>query len=313
VTCGSLFLSGLSGCHNGVAMSRGEITQMRFDTGALAVVGDGAGPVDGPVVLLLHGGGQTRHAWGDTLSTLASLGFRCIALDARGHGDAEWSSEARYRLDAFADDVVAVIHQVGSPAALVGASLGGLTSLIVAGERAPELIWALVLVDVAPRIEDAGRQRILDFMQARPDGFASLEEAADAVAAYANHRPRPTDPRGLKKNLRHGPDGRWRWHWDPRLFTGDFPLRTDDESRFEDAARALRIPTLLVRGARSDVLSAAGMERFHELVPQAVSIEVPDAAHMVAGDNNVRFGNVVGDFLVDLARQGIAPDPAGRS
>jgi pimeloyl-ACP methyl ester carboxylesterase len=279
-------------------------TTVRFESGGLTLVGAAAGPEHGPLVLLLHGGGQTRFAWGDTLRTLAELGFRALALDARGHGDSDWSEASHYRIDDFADDVVAVVEQVGPPAALVGASLGGLTSLLVAGERMPELTWALVLVDVAPRIEDAGRQRIVDFMLSRPDGFADLDEAADAVEAYARHRPRPRDPRGLKKNLRQGEDGRWRWHWDRRLFTGDFPLRTDDEPRFERAARAVRVPTLLVRGALSDVLSADGRDRFQELVPHAVSSDIPAAAHMVAGDNNVHFGTVVGDFLSGLVREG---------
>ncbi len=272
------------------------------------LVGDSFGESDAPLVLLLHGGGQTRHAWHDTQRTIAAAGMNAVALDLRGHGESGWSEEEEYELDSFVDDTVSVIRALGRPAALVGASLGGLTSLLLAGERDAELCWALVLVDVAPRIEPEGRRRIVEFMLARPEGFASLEEAVDEVERYARHRPRPRDHRGLLRNLRQGDDGRWRWHWDRRMFTGSHPLNTTNEARLEAAALRVQVPTLLVRGALSDILSSAGEQRFLELVPHALAANVAGAGHMVAGDNNVLFSTVVVDFISDVLKKTQPPD-----
>jgi pimeloyl-ACP methyl ester carboxylesterase len=282
--------------------SRRPPGKVRIQAG-VELVGESFGNPDDPLVLLLHGGGQTRHAWRDTQQTLADARMYAIALDLRGHGESAWSEEGAYKLDAFVDDVERVIRTLGRPAALVGASLGGLTSLLVAGERDPSLVWALVLVDVAPRIEVEGRQRIMDFLLARPDGFASVEEAADEVERYALHRPRPRDPQGLMKNLRLGEDGRYRWHWDPKLFRGPWPLDTTDEPRLEAAATRVQVETLLVRGALSDVLSPEGENRFLELVPHAVVADVAAAGHMVAGDNNAQFTGGVVDFLSEALRR----------
>src|SRR5690606_10858671 len=107
----------------------------------------------------------------------------------------------------------AVRRQIGGRPVLVGASLGGLTALLLEGEIAPGTARGLVLVDVAPRVEPEGVLRIHAFMTAHPDGFADLEEAAAAISDYLPHRPRRGVPPGLAKNLRRGADGRWRWHW----------------------------------------------------------------------------------------------------
>ena len=142
-------------------------------------------------------------------------------IDLRGHGESEWPADADYSLEAFADDIRAVAAALDEPPVLVGASLGGSASIIALGTP-PELdARALVLVDVAPKIEQEGVTRIGAFMvEHMEDGFASLDEVADAVAAYNPHRPRPTDLSGLKKNVRQRDDGRWVWHWDPRFIRG---------------------------------------------------------------------------------------------
>jgi non-heme chloroperoxidase len=107
-------------------------------------------------VVLLHGGGQTRHAWGGTTQVLATQGFLALALDLRGHGESDWAPDGDYGIDAHAADLRAVVAAFGRPALLVGASLGGLAALIAAGE-APRLeAPAIVLVDVTPRIDPAG-------------------------------------------------------------------------------------------------------------------------------------------------------------
>ncbi len=267
----------------------------------MTLAADAWGDLGAPPVVFLHGGGQTRHAWGDTARELAGRGWLAVTLDLRGHGDSAWSETGSYRLGDFAQDLRVVIAGLGRPAILVGASLGGMTALVAAGEDPPADVSALVLVDIAPRIERGGALRIVSFMLQKPDGFASLDEAADAVAAYQPHRRRPTDTRGLEKNLRQGSDGRWRWHWDPRFLAGvGLPFAGETPNRLDAAASRLTAPTLLVRGRLSDLISEEGARHFLEIVPHARYVDVSDAGHMVAGDRNDLFTRAVVDFLSTL-------------
>jgi non-heme chloroperoxidase len=248
------------------------------------------------MVVLLHGGGQTRHAWRGTGAALSHIGYRCIAMDARGHGDSSWAEDGRYEVDRMVDDLVEVLDGYGClDPVLVGASMGGVSSLVAVGEGRVAA-RALVLVDVAHRIEDHGRDKVDRFMSSNPDGFASLEEVAAAVATYQPHRPRPTSPEGLRKNVRIGADGRYRWHWDPVFRSGPAKFEVN-EQRLATCTSALAVPTLLVRGAWSDVLSEEGASEFLELCPAAELVTVERADHMVAGDRNDRFGAAVIEFL----------------
>jgi pimeloyl-ACP methyl ester carboxylesterase len=272
------------------------------------IVADEAGDPADPPVVLLHGGGQTRHSWGTTLGAVAARGWRAYAIDLRGHGESQWADDGDYTLDAFAGDVLAISHALDQPPALVGASLGGIASLAAIGEHTDETVArALVLVDVAPRIEEQGRMRIGLFMMEHMDsGFASLDEVADAIQAYNPHRPRPSDLGGLQKNLRRGDDGRWYWHWDPAFIGGRLgsPDETRssivDPERLGKAARGLTVPTLLVRGRVSDLLSEEGAQELLELVPHAQLVDVAGAGHMVAGDRNDLFNDAVVNFLESL-------------
>lgn len=276
-------------------------------TGAsgLRLVADVGGPEAGPTVVLLHGGGQTRHSWAGTWRVLVEAGWRAWSLDMRGHGDSDWAEDGDYSMDAFAGDVLAVATSLPRPPILVGASLGGLSALVAVADSAvqEETARAVVLVDVAHRMEQDGRERIGIFMTAHLDGFASLEEAADSIAGYNPHRPRPTDLSGLAKNLRLRSDGRWYWHWDPCFVQGKFgspdETRTSvvDPDRLTHAVDALRIPALLVRGRQSDLLSEEGARDFLERVPHAEYADVAGAGHMVAGDRNEVFNAAILDFL----------------
>ncbi len=260
------------------------------------LVADTYGNPSAPPVLLLHGGGQTRHAWRGTAKVLAEAGFYAITLDLRGHGESGWCESGNYELENFAEDIRAIAAELPSAPALVGASLGGLAALVCQCEY--HLASAVVLVDITPRVDPEGVQRIVGFMKAFPEGFASIEDAADVVAAYLPHRPRPSDTSGLAKNLRLGDDGRWRWHWDPRVLS-EKPRasRPDYPESINAAARSLDVPTLLVRGRMSEVVSDEGVREFLEMVPHAEFVDVEGAAHMVAGDKNDAFGRAVVDFL----------------
>jgi pimeloyl-ACP methyl ester carboxylesterase len=267
-------------------------------TDSVTLRGDARGDPRAPAVLFLHGGGQTRHAWGGTAEALARDGRLAISLDLRGHGESDWATgDAPYRLERFAADLRAVIAQLGAPPALVGASLGGLTSLLAIGEAKAPIASAAVLVDIAPRIEPEGARRISSFMVGRPDGYASLEEVADAIADYTRQRSRPRDLASLQKNLRLGADGRYYWHWDPRFMGPDGPAEIANRERLFAAARGLALPTLLVRGRESDILSDEGVREFLTHLPNALYVDVGGAGHMVAGDRNDAFTEAVRDFL----------------
>ena len=280
---------------------------LRLAGDGVTLAADAYGPTDGPPVVLFHGGGQTRHAWGGTARLLGDKGWRATTVDLRGHGDSDWAGTgevdgAGYTLDEFAADVRAVAAVQSTPPVLIGASLGGLSSLVAIGEAPAGTTVAsgLVLVDVAPRLEEKGIERIAEFMLGNLDGFASLDEVADAVAAYNPHRPRPKNLSGLRKNVRLREDGRWYWHWDPSFLLGgrhDETRSVRNENRLEDAARAVTVPALLIRGRQSDVLSEEGARQTLELMPQARYVDVGGAGHMVAGDRNDAFNDAVIEFL----------------
>ena len=280
---------------------------LRLTGDGLTLAADTYGPPDGPPVLFFHGGGQTRHAWGGTARLLGDKGWRATTVDLRGHGDSDWAPHREvegdgYTLDDFAADVRAVAAVQSSPPVLIGASLGGLASLTAIGEAPAGTTVAsgLVLVDVAPRLEQEGIDRIAEFMLGNLDGFASLDDVADAVAAYNPHRPRPKDLSGLRKNVRQREDGRWYWHWDPAFLLGgriDETRSVRNEGRLEEAARAVTVPALLVRGRQSDVLSEEGVRQTLALMPQARYVDVGGAGHMVAGDRNDAFNDAVVEFL----------------
>lgn len=258
----------------------------------------------GDVALLLHGGGQTRHAWRGTERRLADRGITAVAYDQRGHGDSDWPASGRYRFEDYAADLTvaadALAQRFGRRPILIGASLGGIAGLLAEGEADRPVLSALVLVDVTPRMDPAGVAKVIGFMGERvAEGFATIEEAADAVAAYLPNRTRPTSLEGLKKNLRLHADGRWRWHWDPRFLDG--PKRdVGVTERLVAASGQLTIPTLLVRGRQSELVSEEHAEEFMRLVPHAAFADVSGAGHMVAGDRNDVFAEAVLGFLGTL-------------
>jgi non-heme chloroperoxidase len=267
--------------------------------GGLSLAADRTGPEDGAPVIFLHGGGQTRHSWGGALASLGAGGFLCTTIDLRGHGESDWASDSDYSLESLRDDLIDVLAQSpGGPPALVGASLGGLTSLLAAGDPAAPPVRALVLVDVVPQIEMEGALEIRAFMTANPAGFGSPDEAADAVAAYLPHRKRPPDNTGLLRNLRLREDGRWYWHWDPEMLQGSMHINpAARRAMLEEAAARVRVPTLLIRGGRSRVVSLEGVRALQAVIPHAEFVNIEDADHMVAGDANDRFNAPLLDFM----------------
>lgn len=285
---------------------RPELLRFRGAAGN-RLVADAWGESGDPLVLLLHGGGQTRHAWSNTGRRLGAAGLRAIALDHRGHGDSEWVAYGDYSFGSFAADIVAVLDSLGRRAILTGASLGGIASMLVAGRLAPDLVRAVVLVDIGLSPNRAGVARIIEFMSAHPDGFADLHEAADAVAAYLPHRERPADISGLRKNLRRSEDGRYRWHWDPRMLDHTAEAgHVREYGVIEEAAGDIVAPVLLIRGAMSDVMDENSVRSTLEVIPQASYVDVADADHMVAGDRNDAFTEAVLEYIAALPEEHVA-------
>lgn len=262
------------------------------------LVADCWGAPSDPAVVFLHGGGQTRHAWGGAATRLAAAGWHAISVDLRGHGDSAWTEQ--YQRTDFGGDIVEIVKQLGSRPMLVGASLGGNSALYAVDMHNGELCSALVLVDIAPRTNPAGVARIINFMRDGAGGFATIDDAADAVAAYLRERNRPKDVSGLRKNLRQKADGRWYWHWDPRFLDRSAEGRERDAIALEAAASRLTIPTLMVRGGKSDVLTEDGIEAFKALVPHSQFADIAGAGHMVAGDKNDAFTDAILAFAATL-------------
>jgi pimeloyl-ACP methyl ester carboxylesterase len=253
--------------------------------------------------VFLHGGGQTRRSWGRAAAAVAQRGWQGVTVDMRGHGESDWSGEGDYRVSSFAADVGEILRLLPEKPVLVGASLGGITSMLLAGELVRGVAAAVVLVDIVPDMDPSGAERIHAFMADKMvDGFASLDEVADMIAAFNPHRPRPDDLDGLRKKLRRRGD-RWYWHWDPQFIDGSAtnpPLEVTDTERLHAAVEAILadgVPVLLVRGQVSDLVSHQRAEEFLARFPQVAFVDVEGAGHMVAGDRNDLFAGAVLDFL----------------
>ncbi len=274
------------------------MTRRYIGAKGVELAADVGGDPRAPTIVLLHGGGQTRHSWGGAMRQLVLRGYHVINLDARGHGDSQWAADGDYTLEVLAKDLECVIGTLKSRPALVGASMGGATALLVAGAHANPVVAALILVDIVPRIDSGGAAKIRSFMSSGAAGFGTLAEASDAVAAYNPHRPRPKSNAGLMKNLRLRIDGRLYWHWDPRVLQqvrhAEPPLFAD---RLNSAAGRVRIPTLLVRGLQSDIVTEAAVTDFRAHLPQLEVFDVSGAGHMVAGDKNDVFNQGVFEFM----------------
>lgn len=268
------------------------------------------GSADAPAVLFAHGFGQSRRAWTRVAAGLAAHGWQTVTFDARGHGDSGRLADGRYALEQFVDDLLIVARALATPPVLVGASMGGLLGLVAAGETRPQPFRALVLVDITPRWESGGVERMLGFMRAHPQGFGSLDEAADAVAAYLPQRRRRKDRYELAQLLHRGEDGRLRWHWDPVLLDTIAHEGERHQERLLQAARKIDAPVLLVSGGRSDIVSDATISEFRDAVPHARHVEIPHATHTLAGDDNTAFAAAIEPFLNTLGPDIVSASPS---
>ncbi len=281
-----------------------------YGPGGLRIVADRLGDPRATAVVFLHGGGQTRRSWGRAAAAVAKRGWQAVTVDLRGHGESDWSAEGDYRVTSFACDIQEVLHQLPPRPVLVGASLGGFTAMLLAGELSPDTVSAVVLVDIVPNMDPSGATRIHSFMNDRVmSGFDSLEEVADMIHEYNPHRRRPTDLEGLRVNLRRRGE-RWYWHWDPKFIDGTSahpPIEVTEIDRLNAAVEAIlrsEVPMLLVRGQMSDLVTKERADEFLSHFPAIEFVDVGGAGHMVAGDRNDVFAGAVVEFLTRHAKDG---------
>ena len=286
-----------------------EQVTLRGENG-LQLVADVYGATSGAPALFFHGSGQTRQSWGHAAEALAEHGWRVYTVDHRGHGDSERSPEGAYEHADVAKDVAAICAELDRDPLIIGASLGGGAALVAQGLAEPPRYRGLVLVDIAPTVDMAGARRIVSFMAANPNGFATLEEASQSIGEYRGAGKGGPSPAGLTRVLRQGDDERWRWHWDPRLLDSRRAWLTDPQAataaqtrlrtQMLAGAHRLQAPTLLVRGGSSDVVTPEAARELIEAIPHARYVDVTDAGHMVAGDRNDAFTHEVMSFAGTL-------------
>lgn len=226
---------------------------------------------------------------------VADAGYRGITVDLRGHGDSTWADDGDYLLDAYARDIEHIIDGLERPAALVGASRGGQAALVAASRR-PSRLALVMLADVAPMLRDAGVDIFRAFFRASEAGFASLDDAADALAEHL-HQPRMTDASGLRRAMRIGGDGRFYWQWDPRTAAPEMLNPPSEGRQLQAAAARVDCPVIMVRAELSGVVTDEGVATFHRLTPQLEVIEAKGVGHMFTGDQNDAFAERLLDQL----------------
>jgi pimeloyl-ACP methyl ester carboxylesterase len=252
-----------------------------------------------PPLLFLHGGCLTAHTW--DLVCLALRGTRhCLALDQRGHGDSEWSPEADYHPAAHLRDVEGWTAHLGCERpVLVGQSMGALNTLQFARTHGDRLA-GIVLIDIAPGAHASpGAARIRDFTRG-PSELDSVEAFVERALAFNPRRHPVLLRQSLMHNLRALPSGGFAWKYDRRLFGGGVASFPDVMRDLCEAAATIACPTLVIRGAQSDVVGPEDARAFTALFPRAKLVEIEDAGHTVQGDNPRALVAALQTFLAAL-------------
>ena len=264
---------------------------------------------DGPrVVIALHGTSLHGKVW-YWLAEALGPAYRLIGLDQRSHGDSQRVATGQYGVEHYCDDLAAFIDRMGyERVSLVGSSLGSRVALLYAA-RHPERVDAMALLDLSFEMPTAASEHMVQAHITRPREFADVEEAV-AFSKTLPQRLRFTDEvhrRTLAGDLRATPSGRleWRYERDAAIET----LRCAARDMW-DAVRAVRAPTVILRGADSDVLIASTVERLQQEFQGVRIVDVPNAGHSIWGDNPAFTAKTVVDALDrhSTASAGVAAD-----
>lgn len=280
----------------GIPFSRNASpTQGEFASGELKLKYLDWGNRDAPAVLLLHGFAQTAHSW-DFVSLSLSNRYHVVALDARGHGDSDWSPARDYSPEAHQRDLDHFVEHLGiSRAAVIGLSMGGKSAYTLAA-RQPGLVGALVIVDTGPVTEARGGRRIRSFVSL-PDERDSYEDFVQSIHEYQPLRSIQQIRDTLINNVRQSANGKWTWKYDKALRDPDYKRPVTSPEDGWAHLRNLKCKTLLVRGAKSDVLSPEMAVEMKRVINGCDFVEVPKAGHIVPGDNPNGFISAVSLWL----------------
>ena len=254
------------------------------------------GNPDNPPLVLLHGVGQTCHTW-DLFAAAMSPHFYVMAFDQRGHGDTDWAPDKDYSRKTMVKDAEAFTTALGLDRFfLTGMSMGGANSLAFTGQN-PDRVEALVVVDVGPRVENKGVQHIRNFMKDFRE-FDSLEDAAAVIHKFNPRRPLEVIRKyTVVYNLKQLPSGKWTWKYDTYFSEGHSRGDVKQmEQELSTEVKKISCPTLLVKGAESDVLSLDGARLLQAAVPGSEFALIPGAGHSVMGDNPPAFEAAVREF-----------------
>jgi esterase len=250
-------------------------------------------------VLFLHGGGLTARTW-DLVCLALRDEWRCLALDQRGHGDSEWSPAMEYGLEHYVRDIERFVERLGlEELVLVGQSLGALSAAAYATRHSDRLA-ALVSIDAGPEVRwGKGTERIEEFVLA-PAELDSVEQFVERAQSFNPLR----DPRllrmSLKHNLRKLPDGKWTWKYDRRTMRERLRELPSMLEELRANLDSIHCPTLVIRGALSDVFSDTDAARFAELLPDGRWTRVEAAGHTVQGDNPRGLVQALRQFFVQI-------------
>jgi flavin reductase (DIM6/NTAB) family NADH-FMN oxidoreductase RutF/pimeloyl-ACP methyl ester carboxylesterase len=271
------------------------LTRLQFrGFGGVRLAGDAFGSPGDPSILMLPAGGQTKETLHAAAAALAEAGRYAICVDLRGHGESQYASDGRYDLDAYVEDVRAVLAQLPARPVVIGVSVGGLAALAALGESDTPLATGLLLVGVTLWVDAAVQAEIVGRFRSLEAGFDSLEDVRLAIAQLHPQEPEPTLGQ-LSHSLVHAADERYYWRWDPRA-TGQLDLARAS-ARLEAAARQLTVPTLLIRGASHETADQEAPARIANLIPGAESVEIPGAGHLVVTECTDDFNAAIIEFL----------------
>jgi esterase len=252
---------------------------------------------DAPVIVFLHGGALSAHTW-DLVCLALRNEYRCIALDQRGHGDSDWSEDLAYSRSDHSRDLHAFADALWlGNLVLVGQSMGAINAMTFAA-RHPSYVAALVIVDAGPEVEMDGTQRIADFVRG-PSELPSVDDFVERAARFNPRRDRTLLRRSLLHNLRRLESGSWTWKYDTRRFASSDPverIRSELDGLWDDVA-SITCPTLVVRGAESDVFTDAQAERLAQRLRSGRRTTIAGAGHTVQGDAPLRLSQALRMFL----------------
>jgi flavin reductase (DIM6/NTAB) family NADH-FMN oxidoreductase RutF/pimeloyl-ACP methyl ester carboxylesterase len=263
--------------------------------GGVRIAGDAFGLEGAPPVLLIPSGGQTKEFWHGSARALAQAGRYAICVDLRGHGDSGHAADGRYDLDAYVQDVRAILAALPSRAQIVAAGLGAIVALAAVGESDPHVVSGLSLVDINIWFEEAELKRLHAALLDRTLGAGAPQQIADAIAAAHPGEPAPAGPGRSLAAFTKGEDGRLAWRGDPRAL--EYGNLVGQQERLSAAASRIVAPVMLIRGSLNASISNETLQRLQSMIPGAEIAEIEGAGHLMGADREDAFNSILLDFL----------------